>query len=167
MPSEFVQRQLDALGIKDIEQVFNRSKARSGRAKVKTEAPAKTIDPRVHPIEGGVVVDFPLRVSSLPNKRWHWAKRARHAKSQRKAAMLIPLDKLPGLPCVVTLTRVAPRLLDGDNLQAGFKALRDGIADRLGVTDADPRVTWEYQQEKGKPKQYGARVEIKKTRCQQ
>ena len=40
------------------------------------------------------------------------------------------------LPCVVTLTRVAPRLLDEhDNLRASLKACVDGISQRLAVKD--------------------------------
>ena len=34
------------------------------------------------------------------------------------------------------------------------------IADRLGISDNDPRVEWRYAQERGKPKEYAARVEI-------
>ncbi|MDB5297798.1 MAG: Bcep22 hypothetical protein [Phycisphaerales bacterium] len=57
------------------------------------------------------------------------------------------LIRIVGLPCVVTLTRIGPRELDGDNLQGAFKAVRDMVALELGVDDADPRVTWEYAQE--------------------
>jgi hypothetical protein len=52
---------------------------------------------------------------------------------------------------VVTLTRVAPSNgLDGDNLQGSLKACRDGVADWLKVDDRDPRVTWLYEQRRGK-----------------
>lgn len=64
------------------------------------------------------------------------------------------------LPCTVTLTRIAPRDLDGDNLQSSLKAIRDGVADFLKVDDRDSRVTWAYAQERGAPKFYGVRVEI-------
>src|SRR5688572_19863737 len=80
-------------------------------------------------------VDLPLRIESVANKREHWSKRARRTKLHRLAALAVPVSPLP---CVVTLVRVAPRALDSDNLQSGFKALRDGIADRLGVKDHDP-----------------------------
>lgn len=102
-------------------------------------------------------VDLPLRIVSCANLREHWAKRANRARSHRLAAIAVPMHPLP---CVVTLTRIAPRELDDDNLRSGFKALRDGIADRLGVNDNDPRVRWEYGQERGAPKQYAARVTI-------
>lgn len=102
-------------------------------------------------------VELPLRIESCANKREHWATRARRTKQHRLAALAVPAHPLP---CVVTLIRVAPRALDGDNLQSGFKALRDGIADRLGVKDNDPRVAWKYDQVRGKAKEYAARVSI-------
>ena len=65
------------------------------------------------------------------------------------------------LPCVVTLTRIAPRALDCDNNQISMKAVRDGVADRLGVDDRDPRVTWRYGQEKpDQPRTYAVRITI-------
>lgn len=103
------------------------------------------------------MVELPLRIQPVANLREHWGARARRAKAHRKAAMAVPRHPLP---CVVTLTRVGPKPLDDDNLTGGFKALRDGIADRLGVDDADPRVTWRYDQVRGKAKEYAARVRI-------
>lgn len=105
-------------------------------------------------------IELPLRIHSVANRREHWATRARRTKRDRAAALAIPRHWLPELPCVVTLTRIAPRKLDDDNLQSGFKALRDGVADRLGVDDADPRVTWRYHQERGQAGEYAARVEV-------
>lgn len=52
--------------------------------------------------------------------------------------------------------------MDGDNLQAACKGLRDGIADRLGVDDGDPRVTWHYAQEV--PADYGVTISIEAER---
>ncbi len=105
----------------------------------------------------GEVVELPLRIESVANRREHWSKRAQRTRSHRFAALAVPVHPLP---CVVTLTRVAPRALDGDNLQSGFKALRDGIADRLGVADNDPRVEWRYDQVRGRAKEYAVRVRI-------
>lgn len=104
------------------------------------------------------MIELPLRIESVANRREHWTTRSRRTKAHRLAALAVPVHPLP---CVVTLTRVAPRRLDGDNLQSGFKALRDGIADRLGVDDADPRVRWEYDQVRGQHKEYAARVRIR------
>lgn len=103
-----------------------------------------------------IAYELPLRIESVANKREHWGKRAARTKLHRFAAIAVQPHPLP---CVVTLVRIAPRKLDGDNLQAGFKALRDGIAKRLGVDDADPRVEWKYDQERGGRKEYSARVE--------
>lgn len=103
------------------------------------------------------MIELPLRIESCANKREHWATRSRRTKQHRLAALAVPAHPLP---CVVTMVRVAPRALDDDNLASGFKALRDGIADRLGVDDRDPRVTWRYEQTRGKAKEYAARVRI-------
>jgi hypothetical protein len=103
------------------------------------------------------LIELPLRIESVANKREHWSVRSRRTKAHRLAALAVPVHPLP---CVVTLTRVAPRMLDSDNLQSGCKAIRDGIADRLGVADNDPRVRWEYRQTRGKRKEYALRVEI-------
>lgn len=68
-----------------------------------------------------------------------------------------------GLPATVKLTRVAPSNgLDDDNLRGALKSVRDGIADALGVDDRDPRVTWEYDQRRGKPREYAVEVEIRR-----
>ncbi len=104
-----------------------------------------------------MMIELPIRIESVANKREHWGKRAARTKAHRLAALAVSPHPLP---CVVTLTRVAPRALDGDNLQSGFKALRDGIADRLGVADNDPGIEWRYQQVRGKAKEYAARVHI-------
>lgn len=108
-------------------------------------------------------VTLPIRIESVANKREHWAAKARRTKFHRNAALAIPSRFLPEPPCTVILTRIAPRKLDSDNLASGFKALRDGIADRLGIDDGDERVTWRYAQEKGKPREYAARVEFEEV----
>lgn len=105
-----------------------------------------------------IEVELPLRVESESNGREHWAVKAKRTRLQRHTACaLVPFHPLP---CVVTLIRIAPRALDDDNLAGGFKAIRDGIADRLGVNDRDPRVQWRYAQRTGKPKFYAAIVRI-------
>lgn len=104
-----------------------------------------------------MTTELPLRIESVANRREHWATRARRTKAHRLAALAVPVHPLP---CVVTLTRVAPRALDDDNLASGFKALRDGIAARFGVDDADPRIRFKYDQVRGKAKEYAARVHV-------
>lgn len=71
------------------------------------------------------------------------------------------------LPCSITLTRLSPRLLDEDNLVSAFKYIRDEISECIfpektgmymtkkgkwkklkGRADSDPRIKWNYRQEK-------------------
>lgn len=64
--------------------------------------------------------------------------------------------------CLVVLTRIAPRSLDDDNLPRSFKAIRDGIAEALGMDDnVKSKLKWGYAQEKGPPKKYAVRIQIK------
>ena len=110
---------------------------------------------------------LPLRLVSTLNVQEHWAKRAKRTKLHRQAGRLGMLPFL-GLvmrpsashPMRVTLTRVAPRRLDSDNLSASCKALRDGIADALRVDDGSPWVQWCYGQREGKPKEYAVTVDV-------
>lgn len=59
----------------------------------------------------------------------------------------------------VTLVAVRQKRLDDDNLAGGFKALRDAIAESLGIDDGDERVEWIYRQQVG-PKPHGTIVMI-------
>lgn len=105
---------------------------------------------------------IPLRIISVQNEGRHWSIAAtRRQKERTLVGWHMRLMPKPALPCVVKLTRIAPRPLDGhDNLRAGFKAPVDAIAEWLGVKDNDRRVTWEYAQEQGEPKTYSIRVEV-------
>ena len=106
-------------------------------------APAQAAAPAVHVEIAG------LRLRS-PNWREHHFARARRTRHER-ANVAAALAKFtpPPLPCLVTLTRIGPRLLDGDNLQAAGKGVRDQVARWLGCDDnpAAP-VTWRYAQER-------------------
>lgn len=101
---------------------------------------------------------LPIKLVSLVNVREHWRVRSLRAKSQRGMAYLV-CPKVQ-LPCIVTITRIAPRPLDSDNNVISAKHARDGIADRLGVNDNDPRIEWRYKQGKGKPRVYEVFVTI-------
>lgn len=102
---------------------------------------------------------LPLKLPSVANLREHWTAKARRTKTQRHITGIRTLSalRLAGVQrgdmvsrAWVTMTRVSPRpIRDGDNLQASCKAVRDGIADALGVDDADPRIDWGYAQRKG------------------
>jgi hypothetical protein len=107
-----------------------------------------------------IEVSLPLRTRSVLNAREHWTKRAKRAQEQR-AVVRMRLAGVrewpPQLPANVTLTRVGPQALDGDNLQGALKAVRDGVADALGVDDGSDEVTWSYDQQRGS---YEVRVRV-------
>ena len=114
-----------------------------------------------------ITVTLPLRTVSEANARGHWTKRAKRAKTQRSItwlALRVPLAESPVRirlrGAVVTLTRIAPRELDDDNLRGSLKACRDGVADALGINDRDPRVEWRYAQARGRVREYAVVVTV-------
>jgi hypothetical protein len=113
-------------------------------------------------VEVVVKVTVPVKIDSGLNMRVHWRVRANTNASHRAAAYFaLKQAKVKAeMPAVVTLTRIAPRELDDDNLAGGFKSVRDGTADWLGIDDRDKRVQWRYEQRKGAPKVYEATVRI-------
>jgi hypothetical protein len=103
----------------------------------------------------------PIKTVSEPNQRGHWSRRYRRSKKQRQDIRLfLNTCRKPRLPCDVWLIRIAPRTLDDDNLAGAFKAMRDEIADWLGVDDGGSEVMWHYGQMKGKPRQYAIQLEF-------
>lgn len=117
-----------------------------------------------------VSIELPMRLQN-PLNGAQWGKsgfaKSRARKQQRTTvgltmqALLLAEGLRP--PCVVTVTRVAPRKLDEhDGLPASCKAVIDGIADALGVNDRDPSVTWVIGQERGAPKYYGVRITVRR-----
>lgn len=111
-----------------------------------------------------LTLTLPIRITSGLNMREHWRQRAARVKRERTIACLAALGcqgfTAIGWPAVCTLTRIAPGLLDDDNLAGGFKAVRDGIADALGIDDADSRISWRYAQRKGPRGEYKAIVTL-------
>ncbi len=111
-----------------------------------------------------LVVAIPLRVDNpLNGSHQHWATKARKRKHQRLTTSLVMAGhlKVHGVraPCGVLLTRYGPSNgLDGDGLQASLKAVRDGLADALGVNDRSPFVTWDYDQRREKT--WGVEIRI-------
>lgn len=115
-------------------------------------------------------VFIPIVTQSEANSREHWAKKATRAKLQRTAVWvhLYPHRGALPLPCVVRLVRVSPRDLDDDNLRMALKAVRDEVAVQVGLPvnargqadDRDPRVTWEYSQQRGGRGERAVVVEI-------
>lgn len=113
-----------------------------------------------------IYVKFPLRLQSEANQRDHWAKRHRRFKSQREIVAVEMLRVFergkPRPPLSVTLTRIAPRQMDSDNLAGAFKAVRDHLADVIGVDDGSDKVSWHYRQRKGQPKEHAVEIRIEK-----
>jgi len=116
-----------------------------------------------------ITLVLPIRTESEANSREHWAKKHKRAQQQRWAVKAAIGGKRPELtlmlsrhvgPYKVTLTRIAQRKLDDDNLARSFKAVRDQIADQMGIDDGSDLFIWRYAQEKGKPKEYAVRIEI-------
>jgi hypothetical protein len=112
-----------------------------------------------------IEVRMNMKIVSVANMRLHWAVKAKLTRDQRNRtrmslAAVAQSSGLEMLPVTVVLTRVAPRKLDGDNLQSGFKAVRDGVADWLGVDDGNGLIDWQYAQRSGKAGEYAVEIEV-------
>lgn len=122
---------------------------------------------------GRIFISLPVETISELNDRGHWTKRRRLHLRQKFwveeafkfiASMVDPISKIP---IKITLVRVSPGVLDGDNLVASFKYVRDAVAaaimrdDCPGRADSSPLITWDYMQLKSK--QYGINVIITYT----
>ncbi len=108
-------------------------------------------------------LELSIRLVSLVNERESRWKAARRASEQRNLAGLVVANakvegRVPELPLLCVITRVGRRRMDSDNLAISAKHVRDGIADALGIDDADPRISWSYQQEIGPA--YMARIRL-------
>jgi hypothetical protein len=112
-------------------------------------------------------VQLPLQVSNAKNQRDHWSEKAKRTKTERRItgdSVRVALNQwdsgdLTTRNWSIHLTRVSPRKLDSDNLQRALSAVRDGVADALGINDGSDRLTWTYEQEQQHA--YGVRIEIR------
>jgi hypothetical protein len=108
--------------------------------------------------------DLPIKTVSEANQRDHWRVKSERRQAQQLATKVIFQNELRGrkvvLPCVVKLTRVSCKLMDGDNCQGSLKHVRDQIARIIGVDDGDPRIKFEYGQERVKERFHNIKVEI-------
>jgi hypothetical protein len=109
-----------------------------------------------------IEVFLPIKTVAGLNAREHWRARSRRVKAERVAAGLAVKAQLgrDPRPCTVTMTRLSFGTLDDDNMQGAMKAVRDGIADAIGVSDNDPAICWQYAQERCKRGEYGVKVRI-------
>jgi len=101
---------------------------------------------------------IPMHTSRGLNAREHHMQRSRRVKRERElvAWSLASHQRhygKPTPPCSVLLTRHAPgRGLDSDNLQGALKAVRDSVAEWLGVDDRfDDIVSYRYAQQRHAP----------------
>lgn len=122
-----------------------------------------TIPPLLFEWEG------PMIIKSEANMREHFWK-VKKRRDQQKYIINSAIAEFrteTALPCIISLTRLYPRLCDSDNLQISFKFIRDHLASIVipgkaaGRADNDPRLSWEYKQEKSKLK--GCRIQIYKV----
>lgn len=113
-------------------------------------------------------IDIPgMKLGAALNARVHWTRRAARAKKERAIVATVlrcqwtPYDEGSGPPTTCTLARIAPRMLDDDNLQGAFKSIRDEVAAFFGVDDG-PRgpIAWRYEQRKGQPRQYAVEIRL-------
>lgn len=111
-----------------------------------------------------IQITLPIKTLSEANLREHWAAKSKRVKLQRTYASVMVGQHFRKIMAtgrfIVTLTRIAPRSLDSDNLPRSFKAIRDGVADAIGIDDGSKRYTWVYDQKKGKPKEYAVKIKI-------
>jgi crossover junction endodeoxyribonuclease RusA len=76
-----------------------------------------------------------------PNRKLHWAAKAKYAKAYREQCKLITLNEKLQVPTEgklnlwITFYPPDKRARDDDNLLSAFKAGRDGIAEALGIND--------------------------------
>lgn len=127
-----------------------------------------------------ITFSIPIRTVSEANMRTHWSAKAKRVKAQRQAVTLasraagcwvctcgcdmwsfaLDVSFNDAKPLRVLLTRVAPRELDTDNLAISSKGPRDQIAHHLGIDDRSKSVVWQYEQRKGKAREYALEVQI-------
>lgn len=104
-----------------------------------------------------------MRLGAALNARVHWTKRAARAKKER-AIVAVALRQRIGrddVPTMCTLARIAPRMLDDDNLAGAFKSIRDEVAAYFGVDDGPKGpIAWRYEQRREAPKQYAVEIRL-------
>lgn len=92
--------------------------------------------------------EAPLALPSVANLREHHFAKAKRVKTHRAVGQLLAKGYRHEGRALIVLTRFAPRPIDSDNLASAFKAIRDGIADVIGVDDGSTSLIWHCQQAK-------------------
>lgn len=114
--------------------------------------------------------NLPIVTVSEMNKRGHWIHKYRRFKTHEKIIKTqFRIDPFTiKIPCLVKITRLSIRHapMDFDNLVSSLKQVRDTIGDCLipglatGRADTAGRITFEYNQDKGKK---GLRIQFYET----
>ena len=108
-------------------------------------------------------------LASEANLSEHWSKKKKRHDLQKSTIRInfsLNFSEPPALPCLITMTRIAPRELDYDNFVYSLKWIKDTIADSIlhgfspGRADGNVKMKWEYLQEKGKVKEYALKIKI-------
>lgn len=111
---------------------------------------------------------LPIKTKSELNQREHWATSYKRHKLQQLHVSIAYYNLRPNivLPAHVIFTRFG-RKIDDDSLPDSFKYIRDKLAALIlndpipGHADGDPRLSWEYKQEKRfRPKMDAIKIEI-------
>jgi hypothetical protein len=110
-----------------------------------------------------ITATIACRTVSEANSHQHWRERQRRAKEQRLLSFVTVPSCVRNMapPLRITLTRLAPRRLDSDNLAGSMKAVRDGVADAVGIDDGDQRLDWQYGQRTAS--EYGVEIVIQRV----
>ncbi len=121
--------------------------------------------PSWHRAQGVYEVVVPIRIVSknetAGGKENGFARSARRAKERAQTRIILGGRRwMYGFPVVVTLSRMAPRLLDDDNPEV--KAVRDQVAEWLGVNDGDTDLV-KFVTAQEKRGEFGCRIRIEKA----
>lgn len=98
------------------------------------------------------MITIPMRTVPGMNVREVWQARSRRVKRERSVVgWVLSVQKKPEIPCQVRLTRIAPSAgVDDDNLSGSLKAIRDQVAEWLGVDDKHRDIVrYVYAQKRG------------------
>jgi hypothetical protein len=112
-----------------------------------------------------------LKLVSEKQQRDHWSVKAKRTRFQRATTYYALCEtgwQPPCLPCTITLTRIAPAVLDTDNNVHSLSAVQDGVADWLGGgfgrgQDRQPGLMFAYAQDRGRPQEYAVQITLEET----
>lgn len=111
-----------------------------------------------------IVGPIPVRLASEANSRGKLREKISRKQAVKTAvrAALVGVSP-PPLPVVVRIIRVGGKRLDDDNLARACKAVRDMVAEHMGIDDADRRVRWVVAQKPGYSA--GVVIDVRSERC--